>query len=97
MDEFNLLSISQITPKIKVPQNVEKIEDMKKGAKAFESYFVQSLLKEMRKGIKKEGEAGAGFGAGMYQSMFDEAIANNIAERGGIGLAEVLIKNLSGK
>lgn len=97
MDELSLLSISRVTPKIETAQNVEKIEDMKKGAKAFESYFVQSLLKEMRKGIKKEGQAGSDFGAGMYQSMFDEAIANNIAERGGIGLAEVLLKNLSGK
>lgn len=100
MDEFSLLAISRPGPEIKKaesvnPENTKKTEDIKKGAKAFESYFVQSLLKEMRKGIKKEG--GTGYGEGMYQSMFDEAIAKNIAERGGFGLAEVLIENLSGK
>ncbi len=100
MDEFSLLAISRPRPEIKKsespkPGSTEKIDDINKGAKAFESYFVQSLLKEMKKGIKKEG--GSGYGEGMYQSMFDEAIANNIAERGGFGLADVLIENLSDK
>lgn len=97
MDEFSLLAISRPAPKIETPEISKKIDDIKKGAKSFESYFVQTLLKEMKKGIKKEGQSDSGYGKGMYQSMFDEAIANNIAERGGIGLAEVLIKNLSEK
>lgn len=72
-----------------------KLSELKKGAKAFESYFVQSLLKEMRKSIKHEGNGSLRFGEGMYQSMFDEAIAEKISENGGMGLANILIKSLS--
>ncbi len=72
MDEFSLLAISRPIPGVKKPEtaetkNTEKMADIKKGAKAFESYFVQSLLKEMRKGIKKGGQGGSGYGEGMYQ------------------------------
>jgi len=74
-----------------------RVADLKKGAKAFEAYFVQSLLKEMRKTVKKEGEGQLGYGGEIYQSLFDEAIATKMTETGGIGLAEVLVKNLSKK
>ncbi|MFQ5596603.1 MAG: rod-binding protein [Nitrospiria bacterium] len=78
--------------------------ELEKGAKAFESYFVQSLLKEMRKSIQQSQSGfaqsgftggGSGYGGAFYQSMFDEAISKEIAEMGGMGLARSLIKNLS--
>ncbi len=74
-----------------------KAAELKKGAKAFEAYFVQSLLKEMRKTINKSDGAELGYGGDIYQSMFDEAIANKMTDHGGIGLAEVLLKNLHKK
>ncbi len=74
---------------------IEKLAEIKKGAKAFESYFIQTLLKEMRKGIPKTDESRVGLGSDMYQSMFDEAIAEKIAESGGVGLANLLSEKLS--
>jgi len=76
-------------------ETIEKLAEIKKGAKAFESYFIQTLLKEMRKGLPLGGESGVGLGEDMYQSMFDEAIAQKISESGGIGLSRMLSEKLS--
>ncbi len=113
MDESNLLAIlgqsldnknfrgisnrHKIASEKNNDQVDEKRVELEEGAKAFESYFVQSLLKEMRKGIHKERAAGSGYGEEIYRSLFDEAIATKISETGGIGLADLLIENLSGK
>ena len=74
---------------------LEKLADIEKGAKAFESYFIQTLLKEMRKGLSSGSEGGVGLGEDMYESMFDEAIAQKISEGGGIGLSKMLSEKLS--
>ncbi len=74
---------------------IEKLAEIKKGAEAFESYFIQTLLKEMRKGLPKGEEGGVASGEDMYQSMFDEAIAEKIAKSGGVGLAKLLSEKLS--
>ncbi len=76
-------------------ESIEKLAEIKKGAKAFESYFIQSLLKEMRKGVPKSEESGVGLGQDLYESMFDEEIAKKISESGGIGLAKMLTEKLS--
>ncbi len=74
---------------------VEKLAEIKEGAKAFESYFIQTLLKEMRKGLSSSEEKGVGLGKDMYQSLFDEAIAVKISESGGIGLSRLFSEKLS--
>ncbi len=74
---------------------LEKLADIEEGAKAFESYFIQTLLKEMRKGLSSGSEGGVGLGEDLYQSMFDEAIAQKISEGGGIGLSKMLSEKLS--
>lgn len=70
-----------------------RMDEIEKGAKAFESYFMQTLLKEMRKTVPTG--KGHGFGAELYQSMFDEAIAKEMTESGGIGLSHILAEKLS--
>lgn len=79
----------------KKSEAIKKLGEIKKGAEAFESYFIQSLLKEMRKGIPKGEEGGVGLREDMYQSMFDEAIAEKIAKSGGLGLARLLSEKMS--
>lgn len=77
-------------------ESIEKLAEIQKGARAFESYFIQSLLKEMRKGIPKGEEKGVGLGQDLYESMFDEEISKKISESGGIGLAKMLTEKLAG-
>lgn len=68
---------------------------LREAARQFEALFIHTMLKNMRE---------TGFGDGlfdndqtkMYQGMFDQQIAGNMAANGGIGLAEVLVRQLGG-
>jgi len=68
---------------------------LKEAAQAFEAYFIHSLLKELRKTGFQGGIFGKGMGQEIYQSIFDEKIAQKMAESGGIGLANLILRNLS--
>jgi len=73
----------------------EKLSELQEGAKAFESYFIQSLLKEMRKTASSDGKEENGLGKSIYTSLFDQAISEKISESGGIGLSKLLTEKLS--
>jgi peptidoglycan hydrolase FlgJ len=69
---------------------------LKEAAKQFESLFTQMLLKSMR-------EANQSFGDSMfeseqtefYQGMFDDQMAVHLSQGRGLGLADMLIRQLS--
>ena len=92
------MDVGQITPFFetlalnKKPGGERQTSDLPQAAKAFEAYFIYSLLKEMRKTVPQDGFLGSGAGQEIYQSLFDEALANTMTERGGIGLSDLLIK-----
>jgi len=73
----------------------EQASQVKKAALAFEAYFIQSLLKEMRKAQPQGGLFDGGSGKEIYQSLFDEKIAQKMAESGGIGLSRLIVEKLS--
>jgi flagellar protein FlgJ len=71
---------------------------LKEAARQFESLFTQMLLKSMREANKSFGEDSL-FGsdqADMYQDMFDDQIAMQMSKGKGLGLADMLIKQLAG-
>lgn len=63
-------------------------------ARQFESVFLQMMLKSMRETVPESGlfsdEAGKA-----YRDMFDNQLSVNLAEQGGIGLAKVMVKQLT--
>ena len=67
-----------------------------KVARQFESLFVQMMVKQMRQ---------ASFGDGIfdsdrtrfYQDMYDQQLAVHLSEQGGIGLSDVMTRQLGGK
>lgn len=63
-------------------------------ARQFESVFLQMMLKSMRETV---GEGGLFDNESMktYQGMFDNQLALNLAQQGGIGLAESIAKQLA--
>jgi len=85
----------KVPPDHKAESSAEKLSELQAGAKAFESYFVQSLLKEMRKSVASDRQGGEGMGKPIYTSMFDQAISEKITESGGIGLSKLLVEKLS--
>ncbi len=67
-----------------------------KVARQFESLFVQMMVKQMRQ---------ASFGGGIfdsdrtrfYQDMYDQQLAVHLSQQGGIGLSDVMTRQLGGK
>jgi len=69
---------------------------LKAAAQQFESLFTQMLLKNMREAGKSFGDPLFGSDqSDFYQSMFDEQIAMQLSQGKGLGLAEMLIRQLS--
>jgi Rod binding domain-containing protein len=72
----------------------EREKKLKKATESFETYFLYTLLKTMQRGI-------AGTSKGLEQStfneMFDQKIAEKIAEKGGIGIGDVLERDIRAK
>ena len=71
-------------------------EELKELAKQFESIFVNLLIKSMRDTLPKDGLISS-HSLDMYQSLFDEEVANEMAKSKGqgVGLADVLYSQLS--
>jgi peptidoglycan hydrolase FlgJ len=70
---------------------------LKEAAKQFESLFTKMLLKSMRDANKSFGEDSL-FGseqADFYQDMFDDQISMHLSKGKGLGLADMLIRQLT--
>lgn len=67
-----------------------------KVAKEFESLFVGMMLKSMRETAGKDKLTGGGHGEDIYRSLLDQEYAKAISERGGVGLAAMLERQLIG-
>ena len=90
-------------------QRIQRIQNAKKSGhpgkaadpklrdvcRQMESLFIHHLLKEMRATIHKSGFISGGRAEEIYTSMMDAEIAVKIAERGGIGLSEMLLRQLN--
>lgn len=65
-------------------------------AEQFEALFLQTMLKSMRKATPGDPIFGASQHDSTYQQMFDQQLASELASSPGIGLAEVLTRQLAG-
>lgn len=63
-------------------------------AKQFESVFLQMMLKSMREAVPEGGLFNDETGK-LYRDMFDNQMAVNLAEQGGVGLADVMVRQLT--
>lgn len=78
-----------------LPQGERGKDDLKKAAQEFESYFISYMLKVMRESMPKDSLLGGGKGEEIYRSFQDEELAKRMVESGGIGLTEIIMRNLS--
>jgi flagellar protein FlgJ len=73
------------------PKSDKKIKDL---AMQFESIFIHQMIKEMRKSVPKSDLLNS-FSLEMYESMMDEEIAKEMSKQKGIGLGDVIYRQLS--
>ncbi len=69
-------------------------ETIRAVAQQFEALFTQTMLKQMRDTMPEGGLFDSDQGK-FYQQMFDQQLASSLGGNGGIGLAEVLVRQLS--
>lgn len=78
--------------------DTEKERGLRKACHDFEAIILKQMLDAMRKSIPKSGLLdGDGYADKMYQSMRDDEMAKEMARGKGMGLGEVLYKQLSGQ
>ena len=63
-------------------------------AKQFETYFIQQVMKTMRESIEKS-ELTDNPDGDMFQDLMDKEVATKMAERGSLGLADMLVRNMA--
>lgn len=70
-------------------------EEMKKVCHQFESIFVNMLLKQMRSTIPEGGLTEKSNATKTFESMFDEEMANQIADAGGLGIGDMIYEQFT--
>ena len=61
----------------------------------FEAMLMQQMMAAMRKTVPESGLMSSGFASDMYNSMFDQAIAETGSTRGSLGIAEGIYRQMS--
>ncbi len=74
-----------------------KDRELRDACKDFEAILLRQLLSTMRKSIPKSEFFGNSHARDMYQSLQDEALADQLTSGRGTGLGEVLYRQLSGQ
>jgi len=70
-----------------------ELTKLKKACEQFESLFVYYMLKTMRSASEKSSLLGDGMGSEIYTQMFDESMADKMAESGPFGIGDMLMKS----
>ena len=77
-------------------QDIKK-EKLQKVCAEFESLFIHQLLKSMRSSVTETGFLGKSEESKIVRSMFDQELADRIAENRGIGLSQIIFENLKNR
>ncbi|OGP15042.1 MAG: hypothetical protein A2052_05040 [Deltaproteobacteria bacterium GWA2_54_12] len=70
-------------------------KELKRAVADFESLFINQMFKSMRETIGKSELFHGGKAEDIYSSMLDAELSKNMAQAGGIGLADMLMRQLS--
>ena len=88
------MTASALLPPSTLPQAAVK-DDVGEAARMMEAYFLRRIMAEVR--TSSEGSLlSPGFGGQVFREMFDEALADRMAESGGVGLAAIVEEQLAG-
>jgi flagellar protein FlgJ len=78
----------------KMQKTNSKEEEFKKIAKEYESIMISKSLKQMHENIKPDPLLGGGNAEQIYRDMLLDEYGKVIAEKGGIGLQESIVRDM---
>jgi|GEM_PF-947642 len=70
---------------------------LREAVREFEALFIHHIIKGMRRTVPEGGLFEKSFAREVYEDMMDQETAKSMASAGGIGLADLLYDQLSGK
>ena len=76
------------------PPPPDPARDAKTAAKQLEAFFLRRLLAEARP--QGGGMLDGGFAGDTFKQMLDEAVADKVSAAGGLGMADLFVKQLTG-
>ena len=80
---------------IREGMSAEERAAIQEAAEAFESYFLQIMLREMRRTIPENELIPKSQAERIFTEMLDEEMAKDMARAGGIGLAQVMVQQMT--
>ncbi len=69
--------------------------DLRKAVADFEALFINQMLKTMRETVKKGDLFHGGSGEEIYTSLLDAELSKAMAQAGGIGLGDILLRDFT--
>lgn len=76
------------------PAQAYKRQKVRETAEAFEAQFLSVMLQPMFEGLDPNGPFGGGAGEQMFRSVMTEAIGKQMARTGGVGVADVVQREM---
>lgn len=69
---------------------------LREACREFESYFINVMFREMRKTVDTSSSfIPVGYAENVFQEMLDEETSKNAAKSGGIGLADMMYRQMN--
>jgi len=84
-------AVSRIDPRMATEG--ENPQQLRQVAQELEGLFLGLLLKSMRGTVPDGGLFKEGTDTKMYKDMFDQEVGRSMARRGGIGLADMIVRD----
>lgn len=88
------LKDDEFQKKLKSAMDSKDETALKKVSKDLESVFVDMMFKEMRKTINTSGLTEDAPGKDIFESMFDQKVSESLSKGNGIGLADMIYKQV---
>ncbi|MDA3904165.1 MAG: rod-binding protein [Desulfuromusa sp.] len=86
---------SQVTTQAPNAHKGQDPQKLKEAAQQFEAIFIQQMYKEMRKTVPDDGLIQRGNADDIYAQLQDMEAAKITAQQGGIGLADLMMQQLT--
>ncbi len=88
-----LFALDQATSPLAAAKT-KSVDKIREAAESFESVFITQLLETMFSGVETDGQFGGGSSEKIFRSMMNEEIAGSISRAGGIGLSDVIQREI---
>ena len=79
--------------RLRAPDANSSPDEVRKVAQQLEGVFFSMMVKEMRKSMMSDETFGTGPEAEQYASMFDQMMGEHMAGTGGLGIADMVVRN----